>query len=271
MSTQQINTVLITGASSGIGYTTAQYFCARGWQVFGLSRSGRVPEGVIPLRASVADPEAVTAAVDELLTQADGLQAVVHAAGIGGAGSIEDFSLAEAKKIMDTNWYGTLHLMQSTLPHLRQQKTACFVAVSSVAGLMGVPFHGIYSASKFGVEALVESARLELSGTGVSVVSICPGDTATPIIGHQHRASLEDVQPVYRANYEKAERAMRESVDSGIPPEKVAAVIYRAANSKQPAVRYVVGDVLQKLAPLAKRLLGAQIFERIMKRYYGLR
>lgn len=262
--------VLVTGASSGIGQATAIFFMKQGWKVFGLSRSGRVPEGVQPLLADVAEATQVKAAIQDLIEQEQRLDAVVHAAGIGGSGSLEDFPVEEARKIMDTNWYGTLHLLQASMPHLRALPQAAFVVVSSIAGLMGVPFHGVYSASKFAVEAVVESARMELSGTGVQVVSVCPGDTATPIIGNQHRASVEDVQPIYRKNYEQAERAMRESVDKGLPPERVAEVIWQAVTKKRPAVRYVVGDFLQKLAPFAKRLLGAQLFERVMKTYYGL-
>lgn len=266
----EVKVVLVTGASSGIGKATALYFQERDWMVFGLSRSGRVPEGVQAVLADVAKPEEVRTAVQEVMNRAQRLDAVVHAAGIGGSGSLEDFPLEEVRKIMNTNWFGTVHLLQACLPHLRQRSKAAFVAVSSIAGLMGVPFHGVYSASKFAVEALVESARMELSGTGVKVVSVCPGDTATPIIGNQHRAGVEEVQPIYQKNYKRAERAMRESVDKGLPPERVAAIIWQAVNHKRPPVRYIVGDFIQKLAPLAKRWLGAQLFERIMKLYYGL-
>lgn len=270
MEQTQTKVVLVTGASSGIGKTTAAYFKAQGWTVYGLSRSGRVPEGVHALMADVAQASEVHTAIEALMKKTQRLDAVIHAAGIGGAGSLEDFPLDEAEKIMNTNWYGTLHVLQASLPVLRLRPDASFVVVSSIAGLMGVPFHGIYSASKFAVEALVESARMELSGTGVKVVSVCPGDTATPIIGNQHRAAIEDVQEVYQQNYERAEKAMRESVDQGLPPERVAEVIWHAVSREKPRVRYIVGGFLQQLAPLAKRLLGAQLFERIMKTYYGL-
>ena len=263
-------TILVTGASSGIGFAVATQFKQAGWRVFGLSRSGRVPDGVTALQADVSNSEQVAMAINELLQLAPGLDVVVHAAGIGGAGSLEDFPLEEAEKIMRTNWFGTLYVLQNCLPHLRQQANARFVVVSSIAGLTGVPFHGVYSASKFAVEALIEAVRMELSGSSVQAISICPGDTATPIISHQHRARIEDVQPVYRANYERAERAMRESVDHGIPPEQVAQVIWRVVHTSKPDVRYLAGGFLQKLAPIAKRLLGNRLFEWVMKKYYGL-
>ena len=263
-------TVLVTGASSGIGYTTAAHFQKAGWRVFGLSRSGRAPDGVEVLRADVGQAQEVAQAITQLLEAVPNLDAVIHAAGIGGAGSLEDFPLAEAEKIMQTNWFGTLHLLKYSLPHLRQQNNARFVVISSIAGLTGVPFHGVYSASKFAVEALVESVRMELSGSTVKVVSVCPGDTATSIISHQHRAQVEDVQAVYRTNYERAERAMRESVDKGIPPEQVAELVWQAVHHPNPNVRYLAGGFLQRLAPFAKRLLGSRLFEWAMKKYYGL-
>ena len=102
---------------------------------------------------------------------------------------------------------------------------------------------------------MIESLRLELARTKVRAVSICPGDTATPIIGNQFRAKPEDLPACYRANYIKAERAMRESVDEGIPPVRIAEEAYRIIHQGSPNGRYTVGGFLQEIAPLAKRWL----------------
>lgn len=171
---------------------------------------------------------------------------------------------------MDTNYFGMLYLLQATLPIMRQQGSGTFVAISSIAGLMGVPFHSVYSASKFAVEATIESVRLELVGSGVRALSICPGDTATPIIGNQYRAAEHDVPDFYRANFKKTDDAMRLSVDKGIPPEQVAEAIYNAVLLPHPAVRYPVGDWLQRVSPTIKRWLPASWFESIMRQYYGI-
>lgn len=262
--------ILITGASSGIGYTTAAFFVEKSWTVYGLSRSGKVPEGVRPLLADVAQVTEVQEAVTKLIEESGRLDAVINAAGIGGASSLENMPYVEAERIFNTNVLGTLNVMQASLPYLRQQDKATFIAISSIAGLMGVPFHGVYSASKFAVEGMIESLRLELAGTGVKAVSLCPGDTATPIIGNQFRADPKDLPLAYQANYEKAERAMRESVAKGIPPERIAEKILQIIQSNSPKVRYPVGDFLQQLAPQAKRWLPSSWFEKIMKSYYGL-
>lgn len=262
--------MLVTGASSGIGYATAEFFINQGWVVYGLSRSGKVPSGVLPLLANVTDARLVEKLMAEVFATTGRLDAVVNAAGIGGASSIENLPLEEAKKIFDTNIYGTLVVLQATLPFLRQRQGSIFIAISSIAGLVGVPFHGIYSASKFAVEGMIESLRLELHGTGVSAVSICPGDTATPIIGHQFRAKAIDLPEVYRINYEKAERAMRESVSNGIAPLRIAETIQQIINTSSPSSRYPVGGVIQQLAPMAKRFLPLKWFEWLLKVYYGV-
>lgn len=262
--------MLVTGASSGIGHVTAAFFVSQGWVVYGLSRSGKVPVGVMPLVADVVDAERVKEALAGMFVATGRLDAVVNAAGIGGASSIENIPIAEAKKIFETNVYGTLTVVQAALPYLRENQQGTFIAISSIAGLVGVPFHGIYSASKFAVEGMIESLRMELHGTGVRAVSICPGDTATPIISHQFRALPKDLPEVYQMNYEKAERAMRESVNDGIPPVLIAEAIQRIIKTSSPGSRYPVGGHIQQLAPMAKRILPLKWFERIMKAYYGV-
>ncbi|MCB0636792.1 MAG: SDR family oxidoreductase [Lewinella sp.] len=260
---------LVTGASSGIGYAMAAHWVAAGWRVYGMSRSGKVAAGVRPLVADVTDPRSVRQAIEELWAEAGQLQAVVHSAGIGGAAPVEYFPIEKARHVIETNLVGSLNVLQACLPHLRQQGSGTLVVVSSIAGLMGVPYHGIYSASKAAVEALVESVRLELMGSGVNVVSVCPGDTATPIIGHQFRATAEEVPDFYQRNYERAERAMRESVDQGYPPEKVAEAIARICAQPNPKVRYMVGPFIQTIAPAVKRFLPSRFFEWALGKYYG--
>ncbi|WP_026211417.1 SDR family NAD(P)-dependent oxidoreductase [Lewinella cohaerens] len=262
--------MLVTGASSGIGYATASFFVNQGWVVYGLSRSGKVPAGVKPLVADVTNGLLVQEVLAAVFATTGRLDVVVNAAGIGGASSVENIPFVEAKKIFDTNVYGTLAVMQASLPYLRQGQHTTFIAISSIAGVVGVPFHGIYSASKFAVEGLIESLRLELHGTGVTAVSVCPGDTATPIIGNQYRAKPTDLPEVYQTNYEKAERAMRESVDEGIAPLRIVETIDRIIKKSSPNPRYYVGGFIQQLAPMAKRLLPRKWFETIMKAYYGV-
>lgn len=260
---------LVTGASSGIGFAMVEYWLGRGWRVYGLSRSGLGPEGCVSLQVDVTDGAAVEEALATLWAAERRLDAVVHAAGIGGAAPMEYFPRPEARKLFDTNILGSLFVLQAVLPHMRRQGRGTVIVVSSIAGLMGVPYHGIYSASKAAVEAMVESTRLELMGSGVRVISVCPGDTATSIIGHQYRAKPEEVPAFYRRNYARAEQAMRESVAQGYPPEEVAASIARIVEKARPKVRYMVGGFPQNIAPLVKRVLPSRVFEWALGKYYG--
>jgi NAD(P)-dependent dehydrogenase (short-subunit alcohol dehydrogenase family) len=261
---------IVTGASSGIGWAVAQLLHKKGWLVYGLSRSGTVPKGVRPLRADVTVPAEMEAAAANVWGDVQRLHLVIHAAGIGGAGPVENYPLTEARKIIETNFMGTLHLVQACLPYLRRQQYGKLLLISSIAGLVGLPFHGVYTASKFAVEGLVESLRLELRGTGVQVVSICPGDTATPIIGNQYRARTAELPAAYQQNYQRANETMTKSVAEGVPAEVMAAAILRIAQIEQPRVRYLLGDWLQRMAPALKRLLPERWFEHLLANYYGV-
>lgn len=261
---------LITGASSGIGYATAVYLRDKGWKVYGLSRSGKVPEGIHPLVADIVDRAQLEAAFSDLWTAEHRLDAVINSAGIGGAGPIEYIPMEEARKVMETNYFGSLQVAQVCLPYLRQQDRASLVFVSSIAGLIGVPFHGAYSASKFAVEALVEAVRIELTGSNVRAVSVCPGDTKTGIIGNQYRAKAADLPDFYQETYHRADTRMRSSVSDGIPPVQVSMAIYRAIQQDHPRVRFIVGDALQRSANMIKRLTPSKAWEVIVRWYFGL-
>lgn len=262
--------VLITGASSGIGYATAELYLKKNWRVYGLSRSGRVPQGAMPLIADLTEVQALEKAVEEVWLSEGRLDVVVHSAGIGGTGPVEGFPQEEAEKVMNTNFFGTYNVVQACLPYLRKQHSTSLVFISSIAGLVSVPYHGIYSASKFAVEGLVEALRLELWGSGVNVVSVCPGDTNTPIIGNQYRTAVADTPAFYQRNYEKADASMHQSVATGTQPTAIAEAIYYTANKKHPRVRYAVGSWLQKISPKVKKFLPSRLFERMLKNYYGL-
>lgn len=263
-------TALVTGASSGIGAAMATLLAERGGHVYGLSRRGEAPAGIHAIAADITDADSVQAAVARIISERGQLDIVVNAAGIGGAGPVEQIPLAEARKVMETNFFGALNVAQATLPHLRRRPRANLVMVSSIAGLMGIPYRAIYSASKAGVEMLVESLRLELRSTGVRVVSVNPGDTATPIIGAQYRMPADEVDPIYRDTYVRADDAMRDHVSAGMDPRHVAEQIFRILQVDQPAIRYPIADTTQKASTYAKRLLPGRVYEKILAGYYGL-
>ena len=261
---------IVTGASSGIGAAVAELLAQRSYTVYGLSRRLCTIPGVHPLPADITQPDTLRAAVAQVMQEQGRLDVVIHSAGIGGAAPVEQMPVDEARRIMETNFFGAFHVAQATVPHLRRSGSAYLIMISSIAGLLGVPFHGIYSASKFALEGLVESLRLELRRTGVQVVSVCPGDTRTAIQQGQYRMDPAEALPPYRLAYAKANTAMKENVEKGQPASLVAEQIYRVLQLEQTSVRYPLGDLMQKASAYAKRLLPSRQFEKILATYYGL-
>ena len=172
--------VLVTGASSGIGRAVAQHLHARGYRVFGTQYQTRISESTITMiPMNVDDDQSVRQGIARLYEEAGRLDAVVNSAGWLLIGSIEDTSLTEAKAQLETNFFGVLRVSKAVLPFLRRQGSGHIVNISSLGGVQGLPFCGLYCASKFAIEGLSESLRLEVSRFGVQVVIIEAGDFHT--------------------------------------------------------------------------------------------
>ena len=260
---------LVTGASSGVGEALAPLLAERGWKVYGMSRRAVELPGVTSLPADIADPEAVTAALSVLRERSGGLDAVLHCAGIGGAGAVESMPTAEARRIMETNFWGSWNLCQATLPLLRGSERGRLLLVSSIAGHMGIPFRSVYCASKASVIALSDSLRLELRGSSVQVSCVSPGDIATNSIATQYRQPAESLDPLYRARYRRADDAMAGNVAHGMTARHVAEEIVKILDKDAPGPHYVIGEPVQRISTLAQRLLPARAWEWVLGKYYG--
>jgi NAD(P)-dependent dehydrogenase (short-subunit alcohol dehydrogenase family) len=174
--------VLVTGASSGIGQAIARRLAARGWRVFGTSRNQASDfDGIDMLPMDVDDDDSVARTVAAIVEKTGRLDAVVNNAGWALMGPIEDTPIAEARAQMETNFFGVLRVRRAVLPVMREQRAGHIVNISSLGGIFGMPFSGIYSASKFAVEGLSESLRLETHRFGVRVVLIEPGDARSQL------------------------------------------------------------------------------------------
>ncbi len=169
---------IITGVSSGIGLACASKLAQQGIRIYGLSR--RAPEATISnltyIRTDVTDDASVASAVRTVLLHESRIDILINNAGFGIAGAIEDTSVEEAKRQLDVNLLGALRLTTAVLPTMRAQQSGYILNISSIGGLIAIPFQGLYSASKFALEGLTESLRLEVRSLGVRVVLIEPGD-----------------------------------------------------------------------------------------------
>jgi NAD(P)-dependent dehydrogenase (short-subunit alcohol dehydrogenase family) len=274
-------TVLVTGASTGIGNSCAHRLAAAGWRVFGSVRRQedadrllRESDGrITPLLFDVGDMDAIAAAGRRLEEEcgARGLQGLVNNAGIAIAGPLEFLPIDELRRQLEVNVTGQVAVTQAMLPALRRARGR-IVFMSSIAGRSALPFTGAYSASKFALEAIADSWRIELRPWGVRVSIVEPGVIVTPIWSTATRAAEINVARMpmeAETYYGRPLAAMRKRMAEGLkgkPPEAVAEVVEHALTARRPHTRYVVGNdarmrlVLKRLPTAwADRLIMARV------------
>lgn len=264
--------VLVTGASSGIGQAIAEHLAAKGLIVFGASRhaqNGEQNAGVYSLRMDVTDEPSVISGIEYILQHSGRLDVVVNNAGLGIVGPVESISNEEVEMIFRTNVYGVLNVCRHTAPLLRKQGSGYIINITSIAGAVGLPFRGIYSSSKFAVEGLTESLSQELSGFGVKVCLIEPGDFRTNI--NQSRKVPTFIDEAYQPACANTLAQVNREVGHAPTPEPVATCVWDIIHTPSPRLRYRVATFTQKLSVTLKRLLPGRWFEAIIKRYYKLK
>ena len=251
--TERTPVVLITGASSGIGRAVASLFAANGFQVFGTSRNPHRTEpiaGVELIALDVTDAASVTAAVATVVERAGRIDIVVNNAGFGVLGAAEESSTAQAQDLFDTNFFGLVRVTREVLPYLRAQGSGRIVNVGSVLGFLPAPYAALYAASKHAVEGYSESLDHETRDFGVRVTVVEPGYTSTSF-----EANATDVDsPIgnYAPVREHVKKVLVQSVQAGDDPAVVAQVVWKAATSRTPKLRYPAGPMARRLALLKK-------------------
>jgi NAD(P)-dependent dehydrogenase (short-subunit alcohol dehydrogenase family) len=249
-----MKTVLITGTSSGFGLHAAVEVARRGWQVFATMRNlgkrepldaalaaAGVAERVLVSRLDVTQPASIRESVDSILQRSGGrLDAVVQNAGVAVGGAFEDVPDVEARRVMETNFWGVLGLTRALLPTFRAQRGGRIVIVSSNSAYAGEPANAIYVASKWAIEGWAESLMYEIAPFGIELSLVEPGSYKTEIWGSSPRILPED--SAYRDTMQRLEKAIDEKVlASARDPREVAAVIATALETKRPRFRYPVG------------------------------
>lgn len=270
MSGEKSPVVLVTGASSGIGLACARRLARRGYRVFGASRRPpeRADEPFEWLALDVGDDESVRRAVATVLERAGRLDVLISNAGIGYAGAVEDTSLEEARAIFETNFFGTLRFCREVLPYMRTRGSGRIVVVGSLAGLIALPFQGLYSASKFALEGLCESLRMEVRPLGIHVVLIEPGDTRTGFTAHRRWVQSAQIGSAYERAARRALAVQERDETHGVSPECVARVVERVLRLRSPRLRYKAAGFFQRFAAFLKRVLPEKWFEWGVGKYY---
>jgi NAD(P)-dependent dehydrogenase (short-subunit alcohol dehydrogenase family) len=260
---------LVTGVSSGIGWATAELLAEHGFHVFGTMRrpGENAPSGVEILPLDVRDDASVRSCVDRVLGTAGRIDLLVNNAGVALYGALEEVSIEQARALFETNFFGVLRMTQAALPTMREQGRGRIVNIGSVAGFLPIPFEGIYSASKQALEGYSDTLRLEVRPFRIHVSLIEPSFIRTDI---DRRSVLADrLLAAYEEQRRRSIEVLRRSVETGNPPSMVAHAVLRAATSRNPRRRYLIGRDAQVLRGL-RTLLPAGWFELGLRRRFRL-
>ncbi len=271
MSKAAAQRVLITGASSGIGAATAAHLVARGHHVYGTSRRPREEpgDGVRWLRMDVCEDESVRKGVETMLGEAGAIDAVVCNAGIGIFGSVEEVTIDDARRQLETNFFGVLRVLRAVLPGMRAARSGRVIVVGSLAGRAPIPFQAHYSASKAALDALTASLANEVREFGVHASLVEPGDIRTPF-NDAMDWTTSPTDSAYGERIRSAADVIRKSLPEAPPPEVVARSITRALEARHPRARYAVGAEA-RIVPFGRRLLPDRINLALIRRHFGLR
>lgn len=269
--------ILITGCSSGIGLCVAEGLRARGYRVFATARKSAdvaalQARGLESLHLDVDDSASISAAVDEVLARCDGrLYALFNNAGYGQQGAVEDLRREVLRAQFETNLFGLLEVTNHVLPAMRTQGYGRIINNSSVLGMVALPYRGAYNASKFAIEGLSDTLRMELSGTGILVSIIEPGPIETKFRENALRLFRENIDMEnshHRAAYHKMGLRLNKSqtpTPFTLPPEAVLKKLIHALESPRPNLRYYVTAPTVLFAVL-KRLLPYRALDGVVRR-----
>jgi NAD(P)-dependent dehydrogenase (short-subunit alcohol dehydrogenase family) len=253
--------VLITGASAGIGRACADRLHQAGWTVVGASRRAASSDGWQSLKMDVDSDTEVAGGVGAVLREHGRLDAVVACAGWGLAGAVESTPIVDAKAQLETNFWGVVRVVQCSLPSMRQQAGGRIVLMSSIGGLIALPFQAFYSASKFALEGYAEALAYEVAPFGIDVTLVEPGNFRTDFTASRRKVE-GGTDGAYAATERKAIELMERDEANGAPAEDVAAAVERVLASQHPRRRVSVGKLGERVGIPAKRLLPHRLFEK---------
>lgn len=261
--------ILITGASSGIGMATAQLLAKDGHTIFAAARRvDRMKEleadGIKLIAMDVTDDASMQAGVKEILDSEKRIDVLVNNAGYGSYGALEDVPISEAKQQFEVNIFGLARLTQLVLPQMRAQKSGTIINISSIGGKIGEPHGAWYHATKFAVEGLCDSLRMELKQFGIDVIVIQPGSIKTEwtdiarlnLLKVSGNTAYKDLATKHAKMFETADK-------QGSPPEVVARTIKKAIDARRPNTRYAVGGGAGPIL-FMRKILSDRLFDRML-------
>ena len=260
--------VLVTGASSGFGRLTASFLAERGYVVFGTSRkaASMSGDGFEMIQLDITSDQSVKECVSTILQKTGRIDVLVNNAGQAVTGGLEETSVDEAKAHFDSNFFGTIRMVNAVLPDMRKRRSGHIVNLSSLAATFPVPFEGYYASAKAALLTYTEVLRQEVKSLGIKVSVVEPGFFRTNLLNARTAAA----HPIgdYDETRKRAQAALVESFVKGADPKEVAETIVKIIQTPSPALHYVVGKEGSYL--LLKRILPLSVMESMTRRHWRL-
>ncbi len=265
-------TIFITGVSSGFGKCMSEYLLTKGYTVYGTIRRIQDDSSKYKvLLSDVTDRKSVDEAIQTIVRNEGRIDVVINNAGMGISGPVEYSSAEYIKVQMDTNFLGTVNVIQSVLPVMRKQGTGTIINFSSIGGIMGLPYQGFYSASKFAVEGLSEALRMELKPFNIKVVVIRPGDFITGFTSKRKIEKDLNANGPYEVQFRKTIDIIENDEKGGMKPDYLAKKIHHIIQCRNPRSHYTIASLEQKFAIVLKKLLPDSLFSDILSSHYGIK
>ena len=261
--------VLVTGASSGFGRAIAQQLSCEGHIVFGTSRHATHADYCHILQMDVTCGASVAAGIAHIIDTYGRIDVVINNAGIGIGGAAELATDDEIRLQMETNFGGVVNVCRCALPHMRRQRSGRIINISSIGGRFGIPYQGLYSASKFAIEGYSEALSLETAQFGIDVTIVEPGDFCTGFTANRRISAVTLANDDYRQSFQRVLTNIENDEKHGGQPEYLARRIAKIVASRHPKLRYVVTpSVVQQLSVRLSHLLCGRHFQALLRYFY---
>ncbi len=264
--------VWVAGASSGLGLAAAKAFCRAGFRVIAGARSfspGQEGPYGYALRLDVTREDSVSDFVRDAAEKYGPPDILVNCAGILNLGACERYSPEEMQRVMDTNFFGQVRMIQAVLPAMRSRGHGRIVCFSSINGVLGIPYQGIYTASKHALEGFCESLAAEVRPFGVEVMLLEPGDHRGGSDAYRAHAGAMEGDTVYGAPYARTVKTIRHDEEHGSDPDRLGDKLVRTVCRARLPLRRCVASPSQHLAVLLHRGMRSGHFNRLISLYYG--
>lgn len=264
--------ILITGASSGFGRISAQMLAEHGHIVYGTSRKASPSVGkVMMLEMDITNNRSIKKGIEQIIAEQNHIDVLINNAGMGISGALELATEEEVRQQIDTNFFGMINMCQAVLPFMRTARQGRIINISSIAGVIAVPFQGLYSASKFAVEGYSEALDLELYPFNIKVCLVEPGDFNTGFTSNRNISPITLEHPDYKKYFSKAMEIIEACELEGEDPRKLGIAICKLVEKPSPPFRTFIGPAEQVFFARCRNLIPARLKKYLLRLTYGIK